>query len=358
MTGMQITSGAPAAAGPDYGTVVAWVMLGGGVRATVNPGVSGSLQRPPTVPKLLPVRPTQLRLPPAPLPRCPHPVPVLLPSNITEARRVPPSIPSPLLSPRLHSSSSPPRPRSRPSPLLPTPPCLRPARLPPPRRSLSHSLPSPQHLHLSAKLRSCLAPPLRLRALSHREHPLHPLSLDPFLPLGPLLLRCPLVITAAKCPPSSPLHPSHRRTTQGPPLPVVTCRLRLWLRATTCLRAPRGRWASLACRGGSPPSRTVGVHHHTGFLHVAASFLTAICVFKGAFGPVRGPQPGYAGPYPGQPNYGGPAPAPAPAPAPPAQKRLDPDAIPSPVNTHLLILSERACCYYSVHPLSEARNEP
>ncbi|XP_056285583.1 protein transport protein Sec24C isoform X3 [Pseudoliparis swirei] len=47
---------------------------------------------------------------------------------------------------------------------------------------------------------------------------------------------------------------------------------------------------------------------------------------NGAFGQVRGPQPGYAGPYPGQPNYGAPAPAPAPA----AQKRLDPDAIPSP----------------------------
>uniref|UniRef100_A0A3Q3GPL1 SEC24 homolog C, COPII coat complex component n=1 Tax=Labrus bergylta TaxID=56723 RepID=A0A3Q3GPL1_9LABR len=50
---------------------------------------------------------------------------------------------------------------------------------------------------------------------------------------------------------------------------------------------------------------------------------------SGAFGQVRGPQPGYAGPYPGQPNYG--APAPAPAPAAPAQKRLDPDAIPSPI---------------------------
>lgn len=60
-----------------------------------------------------------------------------------------------------------------------------------------------------------------------------------------------------------------------------------------------------------------------------------ISVFAGAFGQVRGPQPGYAGPYPGQPNYG--APAPAPAPAPPAQKRLDPDAIPSPVNTNLFL---------------------
>ncbi|KAJ0060435.1 hypothetical protein NL108_011530, partial [Boleophthalmus pectinirostris] len=47
---------------------------------------------------------------------------------------------------------------------------------------------------------------------------------------------------------------------------------------------------------------------------------------NGAYGQVRGPQPGYAGPYPGQQNFGGPAPAPGPAP----QKRLDPDAIPSP----------------------------
>lgn len=53
-----------------------------------------------------------------------------------------------------------------------------------------------------------------------------------------------------------------------------------------------------------------------------------ILLCSGAFGQVRGPQPGYAGPYPGQPNYGAPAPAPAPA----AQKRLDPDAIPSPVS--------------------------
>ncbi|XP_063748485.1 protein transport protein Sec24C isoform X2 [Eleginops maclovinus] len=60
---------------------------------------------------------------------------------------------------------------------------------------------------------------------------------------------------------------------------------------------------------------------------------------NGAFGQVRGPQPGYAGPYPGQPNYG--APAPAPAAAPPAQKRLDPDAIPSPIQ---VIEDDRAKC--------------
>ncbi|KAJ7987783.1 hypothetical protein DPEC_G00330090 [Dallia pectoralis] len=50
---------------------------------------------------------------------------------------------------------------------------------------------------------------------------------------------------------------------------------------------------------------------------------------NGAFGQPRGPQPGYNNPqYPMQQNYGA---APAPAPAPPAQKRLDPDSIPSPI---------------------------
>ncbi|XP_051523292.1 protein transport protein Sec24C isoform X4 [Myxocyprinus asiaticus] len=49
---------------------------------------------------------------------------------------------------------------------------------------------------------------------------------------------------------------------------------------------------------------------------------------NGAFGQVRGHQPGYAAPYSGQQNYG--APPAAPASAPPAPKRLDPDSIPSP----------------------------
>ncbi|CAL9699325.1 unnamed protein product [Knipowitschia caucasica] len=61
---------------------------------------------------------------------------------------------------------------------------------------------------------------------------------------------------------------------------------------------------------------------------------------NGAYGQVRGPQPGYPGQYPGPQNYGGPAP-PAPAPAPAAQKRLDPDAIPSPIQ---VIEDDRAKC--------------
>uniref|UniRef100_A0AAZ3P7S1 SEC24 homolog C, COPII coat complex component n=1 Tax=Oncorhynchus tshawytscha TaxID=74940 RepID=A0AAZ3P7S1_ONCTS len=61
---------------------------------------------------------------------------------------------------------------------------------------------------------------------------------------------------------------------------------------------------------------------------------------NGAFGQPRGPQPGYAGPqYPVQQNYGA---GPAPAPAPPAQKRLDPDSIPSPCvcKTRFLVLPQ------------------
>ncbi|NXL91463.1 SC24C protein, partial [Alectura lathami] len=44
---------------------------------------------------------------------------------------------------------------------------------------------------------------------------------------------------------------------------------------------------------------------------------------NGSFGQVRGPQPNYAGAYPGAPNYGS-------QPGPPP-KRLDPDSIPSPI---------------------------
>lgn len=90
-------------------------------------------------------------------------------------------------------------------------------------------------------------------------------------------------------------------------------------------------------QGGYPPQQNgeqlateLELHKH----HVFFRRLSLFMFFSGAFGQVRGPQPGYAGPYPGQPNYG--APAPAPAPAPPAQKRLDPDAIPSPVSKHRL----------------------
>ncbi|XP_048843532.1 protein transport protein Sec24C isoform X2 [Brienomyrus brachyistius] len=49
---------------------------------------------------------------------------------------------------------------------------------------------------------------------------------------------------------------------------------------------------------------------------------------NGAFGQMRGPQPAYGAPYPGQPNFG--SQPQTPAPGPPAQKRLDPNSIPSP----------------------------
>ncbi|XP_063817407.1 protein transport protein Sec24C isoform X2 [Pseudophryne corroboree] len=52
---------------------------------------------------------------------------------------------------------------------------------------------------------------------------------------------------------------------------------------------------------------------------------------NGSFGQIRGQQPGYPAAYPHAPNYGNqPGPQGPPAPPPPAQKRLDPDSIPSP----------------------------
>ncbi|XP_073452777.1 protein transport protein Sec24C isoform X1 [Aquarana catesbeiana] len=52
---------------------------------------------------------------------------------------------------------------------------------------------------------------------------------------------------------------------------------------------------------------------------------------NGSFGQVRAPQPGYPATYPQAPNYGSqPGPQGPPGPPPPAQKRLDPDSIPSP----------------------------
>lgn len=71
-------------------------------------------------------------------------------------------------------------------------------------------------------------------------------------------------------------------------------------------------------------------HHVSVSLKKPNFFVNNLCIsLSGAFGQVRGPQPGYAGPYAGQQNYG--APSAAPAPAPSAPKRLDPDSIPGPV---------------------------
>lgn len=280
-----------------------------------------------------PRTPTRLLLPPRP--RSPPLAPVLPLSSTTEAHRPPPSSPSPLRGP------SPP---SRPSPLHRLR-WLRPVRLLRPRRhssssSPSPSPPSPQPLPLPANLRSCLPPPLLLKGPSHLVRPPHPLNRDLFLPPAPLVLLSPPAIMRARClPRSSPL-----LTTQAPHLPALTCPPLLWLKATTCLPAPRGRQACLGpcCLRASPawgedslPSRTVSSLSGESPQRVAGPPPPSlVSASTGAFGPVRGPQPGYAGPYPGQPNYG--APAPAPAPAPPAQKRLDPDAIPSPVSTSLL----------------------
>ncbi|KAF3853787.1 hypothetical protein F7725_014475, partial [Dissostichus mawsoni] len=272
MTGMQITSGPPTPAGPGYAPP-----------QSSQPPVSApySAPLPPPTPRRPPLRP--LPQPSLPLPAAPQ-----LLSNTTEDHHLLLNSHSALLFPPPPSSSLQLLPLLLPlsKPFLPPPtrvPCLHPAklRLPPcpspSSRSPQPSPPSPQHLHLPAILPSTRARLPPLRAPSHLEPPLLPHSPGLFLLKPP----CTLASTQAPCHPnSSPLHPSHPPTTQAPLLPEFRCPLLPWPRATTCLQDPRA------------------------------------------------PQPGYAGPYPGQPNYGAPAPAPTPAPA--AQKRLDPDAIPSP----------------------------
>lgn len=202
---------------------------------------------------------TPTRLLPPPWPRSPPLAPVLPLSSTTEARRPPPSSPSPLRGPP---------PPSRPSPLRRLR-WLRPVRrLRLQRRSSSLSPPSLQPLPLPANLRSCLAHLLLLKGHSHLVRPPHPLNRGLFLPPAPLDLLSPPAITRARClPRSSPLHPSPLLTTQAPHLPALICPPLLWLRATTCLQAPRGRQACLGpCRlRASPawgeedslPSRTV-----------------------------------------------------------------------------------------------------
>lgn len=244
-----------------------------------------------TAPSLLSTPPTQPRLctlTPKPLPPRPLPRPnrhlqaaLQLPSNTMEAHHLLLNSHSTLLFLlRLNSSSPLPRchllPHSK--PFLPPPPTrvlrLHPAKLPLPPRpshsspSLRPSPPSPQHLHLPVILPSS---PARLplpRTPSRLEPPLLPLSLGLFRLLVLLQSPCPLASTQAPCHPnSSPLHPSHLRTTRVHLLPELRCLPPPWPRATTCLpdhrahRALLGPCSSLylspACREDTLLSRTV-----------------------------------------------------------------------------------------------------
>lgn len=233
----------------------------------------------PTQPHLHPLTPTPFRL--CPLPRLSHHLPVALhlPSSTTEARHL-----------LLNSNSTPlyPLPLNSSSPLLhrllplsnpfPPPPtrvlCLHPAKLPLPKSpnhsspSLRPSPPSPQRLHLSVSLPSCLARLPLPRAPSHPEHPHLPLSQGHFLLLVLLQPHFPLASTQAPChPSSSPLLPSHPPTTQVPLLPALRCLPLPWPRAITCLQDHRAHQAllgpcssihlSLACREDSLLSRMV-----------------------------------------------------------------------------------------------------
>lgn len=305
-------------------------------------------------PSPLSVPPTQLHHHP-PTPKLPHQRPLLQPShhlfvpppflsNIMEAQHhLNPNNRSILLSHLPLSSSLPPVQHHllllsrhfHPPPTQAQ--CLPPANLQHPK-CLSHNSPSPplsllspQHHLLSASLPLDPGRPLLPRDPSHPEHLLL-LSLVLFLLLFPLQTHLLLPSTQAIFHhSSSPLHLSHLLITQVHLLLELRCLLLQWLRATTCLLdrciSPH---PSLAYREHTLLSRMVSIQPFSYSSKPMSLLLIYFFSPSGAFGQVRGPQPGYGGPYPGQPHYG--SPAPAPTSAPPAQKRLDPDAIPSPVS--------------------------
>ncbi|XP_029464830.1 LOW QUALITY PROTEIN: protein transport protein Sec24C [Rhinatrema bivittatum] len=124
-------------------------------------------------------------------------------------------------------------------------------------------------------------------------------------------------------PPSGPPQPT---AVQGPPLPGHALSGPLVSQPNHVSPAP-----TQPAMAGFPPAPSMSGHQGP----PPPSQLGHPLQQNGSFGQFRGPQPGYGGAYPGAPNYGSqPSPAsqqpPAPPP-PPAQKRLDPDSIPSPI---------------------------
>ncbi|CAF95482.1 unnamed protein product, partial [Tetraodon nigroviridis] len=326
MSGMQITSGAPSAAAPGYAPphssqapasttysypsapppVSSAPLPPPGPSAPSQPyyrGPPGPSQQPfgPPVPPTSQQQfsspgappPTSQPTFPAPHPSVPPPIqaPASTASQLQQPFPQPPpafsSAPPPTSQPAFLSGPPPPAQGSFP-PGAP-PPSSQPGSFPPsgPPRT---SLPSGQYT-------GQLPPP---------QQP--PASQPPGYHSGP--------------PPSSPHMPptSMSQSNHLPPGPQGAPGL------SGPLQAPPGQ---PGVPGGFSPQQNGEQADIPGASGLCVSPSSLISPSAGAFGQVRGPQPGYAGPYPGQPSYG--APAPAPAPAPPAQKRLDPDAIPSPI---------------------------
>uniref|UniRef100_A0A8C3AQH1 SEC24 homolog C, COPII coat complex component n=1 Tax=Cyclopterus lumpus TaxID=8103 RepID=A0A8C3AQH1_CYCLU len=293
MTGMQITSGPPTPAGPGYGTF-GWIYISVS-QPPVNTAYSAApphsyTQAPPPASSA----PTQ---PPAPSPPPPSQQPFnssLPPTSQQQFTSHAPPLPS-------SQQTFPPSSYSGPAPTpshAPAPPVSQPQQSFPPTQPPFSSAPPPN----SHPAFVSGPPPPAQGSFQPRAPPpsSQPGSFPPHGPMPP-----------QQQPPPSQLPPYH----SGAPPPRVQMPPTSMAQNNHLPPGPQGPPGppgsmqqpppQPGIQGGYPPQQ------------------------NGAFGQVRGPQPGYAGPYPGQPNYGAPAPAPAPAPA--AQKRLDPDSIPSPI---------------------------
>ncbi|CAI5658524.1 protein transport protein Sec24C isoform X2 [Oreochromis niloticus] len=310
MTGMQITSGPPTAAGPGYAPPHSSqppVSTGYSAAAQASytqapPPVSSAPTQPP--PPSGPAAPQQYYS--GPPPSSQQPFNSSLPPTSQQQQQFTSSV-TPQPPPQ---QTLPPSSYSGPVPPQSQPPV-------PPVSQAQQSFPTPQPPFSSApppvsQSSFATGPPPSAQGSFPPQGP--PPSSQPgsFPPPGPPLTSAPFSQYPGPMPPQQqppPSQPSPYHSGQHPPRPQMP--------PTSMAQSnhlPPGPQGPPGPPGPlqQPPSQP-GMQ--TGYPPQQ----------NGAFGQVRGPQPGYSAPYPGQPNYG------APAPAPPAQKRLDPDAIPSPI---------------------------
>ncbi|KAM9837556.1 protein transport protein Sec24C [Aulostomus maculatus] len=317
MTGMQITSGPPTPAGPGYAPPPSSQHS---VSTAFSAAPSPSYTQAPPPASSAPTQPPPSSSGPAASQQYYGGPPSQQQFNSSLAPTSPQQFPSPAPLPPSSQQTFPPTSYSGPAP----PPSQAPAA--PPSQAPAPPVSQPQQSFPTAQPPFCSAPPpvSQPAFISGPPPPAQgsfpPRALPPssqpgsFPPPGPPPTSAPSgqypgPMPPLQHPPPSQPSPYH----SGPPPPRAQMPPTSMAQSNHLPPGPQGPPGPLqqqqpppqpGMQGGYPPQQ------------------------NGAFGQVRAPQPGYAGPYPGQPNYG--APAPAPAPAPPAQKRLDPDAIPSP----------------------------
>ncbi|KAF1373693.1 hypothetical protein PFLUV_G00241610 [Perca fluviatilis] len=322
MTGMQITSGAPTPTGPGYAPP----------RSSQHPASTAYSAAPP---------PSYTQAPPPASPAQTQPPP---PSGPAASQQYYGGPPPPSQQP-FNSSLPPTSQRQFPSPGLPPsssqqtfPPSSYSGPVSPPSQAPAHPVSQPQQPFPPTQPPfSSAPPPVSQPAFAPGPPPPTQGSFPPrapppssqpgsFPPPGPPPTSMPSGQYPGPMPPQQQPPPSQPHPYQSGPPPIRTQMPPTSMAQSNHLppgsQGPPGPPGPMqqppsqpGMQGGYPPQQ------------------------NGAFGQGRGPQPGYAGPYPGQPNYGAPAPAPAPGPA--AQKRLDPDAIPSPIQ---VIEDDRAKC--------------